>query len=358
MTSALVPLTAQDLTIWKELEIALSSFVEPADKADIWLDLIHIEAARQIASETDPDSPWLDEKKTPEVRAGRLEFHTWTRALEIVANLQKVMEINLYAITGIIWRKRLDLFPMDGTWEDLVEILVKHTGMNRSRAGQVSRFIQEVGEQFVEAGVSPHNIAEIIQEHSRAGQIGLSILAPMSTAGSKVLADPDLTKAEKKKKMKEIAKDARENTVNDFENQVYGKAIPQLLYQEQAEDGGATMFIFKAATPRQASLLRGRMRDAMVEDSGLFRPVTPSQILTASHLNDWGGLVKAAVLADRACRILYGMLEASSGPCDYDYFEQYSDLPQSAIEHGLGELVRFELADQLNMGGKKLWDAR
>ena len=175
-------------------------------------------------------------------------------------------------------------------------------------------------------------------------------------SGLKALHDPDLTPEERAEKMQEVAEHARSMTVNDFENEVYGKVIPQLTYQEQTEDDGSVLFVFKAKNGQQASLLRGRMRDAMVLDEGLFRPLTAMQIVNASKLNDWEGLIRSAVLSDRVCRVIHGMMEATAGPCDYEYFEQYSNLSKGDIESALQQLTHFKLALEVRIGGKKLWE--
>lgn len=350
MSDALIPY--QEISLTEIQSVILSPYIEPADKSEATLRMLYAAACQQVHDETDEDSPWENPKLSLDAKTGMLEYQTWTRALAILDNLRTTLNINEVEIASTINRKRLDLFPPDGEWRDLRRILTEFSGGGGGRAGQIAQFIEKASYSFEAADVPAHQIAEIVQQHSR-NDPRLSILAPMAAAGNKAVKTAR-TEEEKQERLRQIADDALSLPVNQFEDKYYGREVPRIPYAEQQEDDGSTLFVFRARSEREANLLRGRMRDAMDLDEGLFRPVTPSQIVEARQFENWDGLLKSAVLADRSCREVYGMLEAAGNICDREHFLMYSALEPAAVDQALQELVHYGLVDALDMG-KKLW---
>ena len=357
----LVPIPEQALAEIREAWF--STAIEPSQKKDLVMATLLQEASMQVAAETDEDSPWYlsltghESKHTVLQRVGRCRYEVLTRAAKILHNLRTTLDINEGELLAQIQRERIELFPPDGQYQSLMDIIAEiYDGRPGSRTIAALRF-NEFRDEFEAAGVSAYQVAQIIEEHSRGGNFGTSILASMATAASKVLkGDEVLTTKERKARLREIASNAMVMSVNEFETHYSERRVSSLRYDEQRDDLGGTLFVFEAKTQEQAELLRGRMRDAMVRDEGLWRPVTPSQIATAAQVGEWQELLKAAVLADRTCRVIYGMLEAAAGPCDRDYFLRYSSLAPQEVDAALAELEHWALIEKpARVGTKTLW---
>jgi hypothetical protein len=340
--------------------------IEPVAKKDDSMRLLLILADWQVEQETDKDSPWAvekgDDEKERAHKAGIRNYMVLTRVVEILRNRQTTLTLNETEAIREMDARRIDLFPPDGEWKDLTGIIKDLAGgKTGSRAHDIMRMTGAIGRAFEDAGVDAKQIAEIIQAHSDGRNDGTSILAPMASAASKVLKDRSLTPEEKKEKLREIAANALVMGVNELESRYYNRLVPRLSYQEQTEDDGSTLFVFYARTVPQADLLRSRMQDAMirVDDLGgeLFRPISPGRILKAKVEGDWDGLLKSVVLADRACRVVYGMIAAGPGPFDHEHFMRYTNFPPREIDQALGELEKYGLVRSWKIARTKpLWE--
>jgi hypothetical protein len=336
--------------------------IAPADKKDHAMYLFLAQAREQIDNETDEDSPWHinddDGTKQRAHKAGMFEYQVFTRAVEIVQNLQTTLAINETELIREMDRRRIDLFPPDGEWKDIEGIIRDlNQGKVGSRATDILRMCGDVGDAYEKAGVTAKDIAEIIQAHATDRGDGTSVLAIMATAGNRVLKDTSLRAEEKQEKLLEIAEKAKELSVNKLEETYRNPLVPRLPYEKQYEDGGGALYVFWARTEDQADLLEGRMADAMIRaDFYLTRPVSPGAILKAQAADDWDGLLRAAVLADPACRAVYGMMEAGKGPFDREHFMRYTDLAPREIDHALSELGKYGLATSRKLGTKTIWD--
>lgn len=355
----LVPIPEQALAEIREAWF--STTIAPSQKKDLVLATLLNEASFQVHAETDEDSPWYTSGNEPQdvqlQREGRYRYEVLTRAAKILHNLRTTLDINEGELLAQIQRERIELFPPDGQYQQLMDVVAEiYEGRPGSRTIAALRF-NEFRDEFEAAGVSAYQVAQIIEEHSRGGNFGTSILASMATAASKVLRSGDiLTAKERKTKLREIAGNAMVMSVNEFEQHYSDRRVSSLRYDEQRDDLGGTLFVFEAKTQEQAELLRGRMRDAMVRDEGLWRPVTPSQIATAAGMGEWQELLRSAVLADRTCRVIYGMLEAAVGPCDREYFLRYSSLAPQEVDTALAELEHWGLVEHpAQIGTKTLW---
>jgi hypothetical protein len=309
-------LSSNELTVTREqalqvlervesLELALAptifdANIEPAEKKEHMKALVMARATVQIDAEENKDSPWhIEEGESEEkvlFKAGVREYMVFTRAAEIVRSLETTLTITNTELLREMDRRRIDLFPPDGEWKDLKQIVRDlHMGKDSSRDKDILRMTGEIGDSYEAAGVDAKQIAQIIQAHASERGSGTSVLAVMATAASKVLKDRTLSTEEKFEALKAIAADALVMGV-------------------------------------------GTVVKYMVEE-------------------DWEGLLKVSVLTDPARRVVYGMMQAGNPPFDREHFLKYSSLTQRDVDQALGDLMHYGLVRLHSaIGSRRFWD--
>jgi hypothetical protein len=371
-------LSSNELTVTREqalqvlervesLELALAptifdANIEPAEKKEHMKALVMARATVQIDAEENKDSPWhIEEGESEEkvlFKAGVREYMVFTRAAEIVRSLETTLTITNTELLREMDRRRIDLFPPDGEWKDLKQIVRDlHMGKDSSRDKDILRMTGEIGDSYEAAGVDAKQIAQIIQAHASERGSGTSVLAVMATAASKVLKDRTLSTEEKFEALKAIAADALVMGVTRLESKYHSRKVPRLPYYERQDEEGS-LVTFLARTDDQRDLLLGRMRDAMIQSEfDLTSTLSPGTVVKYMVEEDWEGLLKVSVLTDPARRVVYGMMQAGNPPFDREHFLKYSSLTQRDVDQALGDLMHYGLVRLHSaIGSRRFWD--
>jgi hypothetical protein len=337
--------------------------------------LIAKAAEGQIDAETNKDSPWFveaaDDAEARERKAMVREGEITKRALQISqARVWADEQAQIYIVKHF-QKRRLDLFPADGTWREMEEVIRELLPPSRSGAVfQVVKFLDDAEAAIDGTEITTKDVVDLVDDK------GAYVVGRLGTAIRQEVPD-NATDEERAEIVEQLFDDAKSLSKSQFQRKHGGKkAIEPLLFRS-FKDADGEWFMIQAQNSRQAGALRSRMSGMITYDPGIsFAGVRASDLYSVWHslvyadvcdtapeffdriTNDIRAMMHQAVLSDGVAFAVYQvLLHAEAWRSLDDVNEVLTMYDRTVISEAIGRLARYGVIQEMTDSGERLYAA-
>lgn len=357
----------QQLTIVNTIsDIAFTDEGDIEEQAATWGGLVLSAAFTAIDNETDEDSPWYtDDSMDEDTQAERLlkrEYAAVCKALGIIGHQLDVSTEVARRLVEHFEARRLEMFPPDGTWEDIDTIIDSRLPASTSGSIKAIRnFTGKVKDVLGENhNVPAKKIAELLQ--ARNGQP--TILGQLGTTMNAEVT-PDMTQEEKEEKVTKLIDEAKQaksiQAFKDNHSDSESKSVPALPAKVIENADGTTSVVLIANDPRQKTMALNRLQGCMDLSTGnelAFAPVSAQDMydlmLAVAETGNTDltervrSLLERVVLAQRINHDVYQVVKNAVHWCTVDYVDEVlEDHNAPTISAALDTLARYGLVQEM-----------